>query len=83
MLATVLYQMTIDETNLLNKKAETRKDAVYSFKGNYWVVKDNKFVAFADYFGNCYQRFGSFNASIGKVESYDRKQKLTEWLRSQ
>ena len=72
--------MTIDETNLLHKKAETRKNGVYSFKGNYWVVKDNKFVAFADYFGNCYQRFGSFNASIGNVESYNRKQKLTEWL---
>ncbi len=75
--------MTIDEINLLHKKAETRKDGVYSFKGNLWVVKDNKFVAFADYFGNCYQRYGSFNASIGKVERYDRKQKLTEWLRAQ
>lgn len=75
--------MTIDEINFLNKKAETRKDGVYSYKGNLWVVKDRKFVAFADYFGNCYQRFGSFNASIGKVELYDRKQKLTEWLRAQ
>lgn len=75
--------MTIYETNLLQVKAETRKDGVYSYKGNLWVVKDNKFVAFADCFGNCYQRFGSFNASIGKVERYDRKQKLTEWLRAQ
>lgn len=75
--------MTIEETNLLNKKAETRKDGVYSFEDNLWVVKDNKFVAFADYFGNLYQRFGSFNTPIGKVERYDRKQKLTEWLQEQ
>ena len=75
--------MTIDEINILNNKAETRKDGVYSYKSNLWVVKDNKFVAFADYFGNCYQRFGSFNVSIGKVERYDRKQKLTECLRAQ
>jgi len=75
--------MTIEETNLLHDKAVGRKDGVYSFRGNLWVVKNEKFVAFADYFGNCYQRFGSFNASIGKVDRYDRKQKLTEWLRSQ
>ncbi|MDN5291437.1 MAG: hypothetical protein PWQ06_1676 [Anaerophaga sp.] len=75
--------MTIDEINLLEKKAETRKDGVYSFRDCLWVVKDNKFVAFADYFGNCYQRSGAFNILIGKVETYERKQKLTEWLRAQ
>lgn len=74
--------MTIEETNLLHDKAIGRKDGIYFFKGNLWVVKNEKFVAFADYFGNCYQRFGSFNALIGKVEICDRKQKLTEWLRS-
>lgn len=75
--------MTIDETTLLNGLAKTRKDGIYSFRGYIWVVKDNKFVAFADWFGNCYQRFGAINASIGKVDRYDRKQKLTEWLRAQ
>ena len=75
--------MTIDDTNILIEKAKTRKDGVYSFKGYLWVVKNNKFVAFADYYGNCYQRFGAFNASIGKVDHYDRKQKLIEWLRAQ
>jgi len=74
--------MTIDETNLLQKKAETKKDGVYSFRGYLWVVKGKKFVAFADRSGNCYQRFGALNASVGKVESYNRKQKLSEWLRS-
>lgn len=75
--------MTIDETNLLHEKAKIKKDGVYSFRGNLYVVKNNKFIAFSDYHGNCYQRFGSFNTSIGKVERYDRKQKLKEWLKSQ
>lgn len=75
--------MTIDETNLLQEKAKTRKDGVYSFRGNLYVVKDSKFIAFANYFGECYQRMGAFNVQIGKVERYDRKQKLMDWLRSQ
>lgn len=75
--------MTIDETNFLHEKAKTRKDGVYSYRGNLWVVKDNKFIAFANHFGECYQRYGAFNTQIGKVDRYDRKQKLTEWLRKQ
>lgn len=75
--------MTIDDTNILIEKAKTRKDGVYSFKGYLWVVKNNKFVAFADNYGNCYQRFGAFNASIGKVDRYKRKQILSNWLKSQ
>jgi len=75
--------MTIDETNLLHEKAKTRKDGVYSFRGNLYVVKNKRFIAFADYFGRCYQRIGVFNVEIGKVESYDRRKKLLEWLRAQ
>lgn len=75
--------MTIDEIILLQDRAITRKDGVYSFKGYSWVVKNNKFIAFSDYYGNCYQRMGSFNVSIGKVERYDIKKKLKEWLQSQ
>lgn len=75
--------MTIAETNLLSEKAKTKKDGIYSFKGNIWVVKNNRFIAFANPFGECYQRMGSFNVQIGKVERYNRKQKLTEWLKSQ
>jgi len=75
--------MTIGETNLLNKKAQTRKDGVYSFKDTMFVVKDNKFIAFADCYGNCFQRFGSFNVSIGEVDRHDRRQKLSKWLKTQ
>lgn len=75
--------MTVAEINILHKKAEFRNDGIYSFRGNLWVVKDHKFIAFANYYGECFQRMGAFNVSIGKVENYDRKEKLTKWLNAQ
>lgn len=78
--------MTINETNILHEKAKNRKNGVYSFKGNLWAVKDNKFIAFIDNKGQVLQRFGSFNTKIGDLSSVERwnwKNKLHEWLRSQ
>ncbi len=77
--------MTIDETNFLNKKAETKKDGIYSFRGNLWAVKNGKFVAFINNRGQVLQRFGAFNTQIGdlgSIERWDWKKKLFEWLRS-
>ena len=75
--------MTVTETNILHDKAKYRNDGIYSYRGYLWAVKDHKFIAFADYFGNCYQRFGAFNAQIGKVEPYNRKTALKKWLDKQ
>lgn len=78
--------MTIDETNLLHEKAKSKKDGVYSFRGNLWAVKSNKFLAFCNNRGEVLQRFGSFNTQIGDFSGLylsDRKKKLAEWLRSQ
>ena len=75
--------MTIDEVNILNNKALKRKDGVYSFRGNVWAVKNNKFIAFANQFGEVYLNLGSFNTQIGKVDILYRKEKLKEWLYSQ
>ena len=79
-------EMTIDETNLLHKKAEVKKDGVYSFRGNLWAVKNGKFVAFINNRGQVLQRFGSFNTQIGDLSSIERwnwRNKLVEWLQSQ
>jgi len=75
--------MTIDDISLLREKAKTRKDGVYSYKGNLYVVKNHIFVAFSTYCGECYQVMGAFNLLIGKVERYDSKTKLSQWLRLQ
>jgi hypothetical protein len=77
--------MTIDETNLLNKRAETKKDGVYSFRGYLWAVKNKRFVAFVDNRGLTFQRFGSFNSEIGDLSSVERwnwKKKLIEWMKN-
>jgi len=73
--------MTIQETNLLHAKAKTRKDGVYSFRGNLWAVKNGHFIAFSTHLGDCYQCFGSFNVYLGRVEIYNRKQKLIELIK--
>ena len=75
--------MTIEETNILYDKAKDRKDGVYSFRGNLWVVKNKRFIAFSDFSGYCYARMGAFNVLIEKVDRYKRKEKLIEWLRTQ
>lgn len=78
--------MTIDETNLLTEKAKTKKDGIYSFRGNLWAVKSNRFIAFVNNRGEVLQRFGAFNTEIGNfssIERYNWKKKLTEWMQSQ
>jgi len=78
--------MTIDETNLLNKKAETKKDGVYSFRGNLWAVKGGNFVAFINQRGQVFQRFGAFNTQIGdfsSIERYNWKNNFLKWLSKQ
>ncbi len=74
--------MKIDEINIIQEKAKTRKNGVYTHKDIVYIVKDNDFFAFADNFGDCFLRLGHFNARIGKVSRCDRKRMLTEYLKN-
>lgn len=75
--------MTIDTHNLICEKAKNKKDGVYSFRGNLYVVKDNKFLFYADLCGECYQNCYGFTVRIGKVDSLDRKKELLKLLKNQ
>ncbi len=77
--------MTVTEINLLVDKAVGRKDGVYKYKSCLWAVKDERFIAFCNYFGDFFQRMGVFNVSLGKIDGYesDRKKYLLKWLKSQ
>jgi len=78
--------MTIEETNLLHEKAKSRKDGVYSFRGNLWAVKNNQFIAFVSPKGEVYQRLGAFNASVGSLQpkpSYEWKNEFSKWVKNQ
>lgn len=72
--------MTITFRNILIEKSTNKKNGIYSLRGFLYVVHDNRFVAFADLMGNCYQCFNSFNLSIGKVQVWERKSALKKWI---
>lgn len=78
--------MKTDEINLLIEKAKTRKDGVYSFRGYFWAVKNNQFIAFVTPKGEVLERFGGFNIQIGDLRSleytWERKAKFKKWLKS-
>lgn len=74
--------MTIQELNILHEKAKTKNDGVYLFKGNYWVVKDKNFIAYANNKGECFKRMGAFNYEIGVVDKCKVKQELKKWLKT-
>jgi len=70
------------EINILNQKAKTKKDGVYSYNGNLYAVKNAKFIAYFNSFGECYQRMGAFNVLLGNVEVYDRRKELNKIIKS-
>lgn len=73
--------MTIDNINILHKKAETKKDGVYSFRGVFWAVKSNKFVAYVNERGLVLQRFGCFDAKIGDLSKVNRYEWRGEFIK--
>lgn len=74
--------MTYDDIKILSEKAKIKANGVYSYKGILYAVSDNKFVAYSDRLGNCYQNFGSFVVKIGNVMIYDRRKELNKWLKN-
>lgn len=73
--------MTIDERNDLTEIAKGRKDGVYSRKPYKYAVKNGKLIGYADYFGNIYRCFSSFNSPAGKVEKYNITKALNELIK--
>jgi len=70
--------MKIEMHNTLIQKAKTRKDGIYTYQGVFYVVKKGCFWAYADYSGEIQEIFGVFHHYIGKVERWERKNKLKE-----
>jgi hypothetical protein len=73
--------MTPEESQILTKKAKTKNDGVYKYKGYTWAVKNNRFIAFVDWDGTVYENFGAFNVRVGKVEIYDARKELLKYLK--
>lgn len=73
--------MTIEKASKLAQKAKSRKDGVYTDNTHIWAVKNNKFVAYVDFSGNVYQRFGHFVTKVGECNRLERKKYLRNWLK--
>ena len=56
-----------DDLDVMLKKAKTKKDGVYSYRGHYYAVKDNT-VHFVSSYTSVFERFGAFLCNIGKCE---------------
>lgn len=70
--------MKIEVHNMLHKKANTKKDGIYSYQGFLYVVENGGFKAYSDYEGNINSVHGVLHYHTGKVERCDRKSKLKE-----
>jgi hypothetical protein len=67
--------MNIDEHNEIIKRSKTKKDGIYTYKKNFYLVYKNQLAAYCDYMGNVYEYLYGFNVSKGKLkdrfEGYD------------
>jgi hypothetical protein len=75
--------MTVEQTNIVSKKAETKKDGVYKYKDWLYAVKKGRFVLYI-HKGQVLQRMGSFNAVLGncdKTYDYEKKEVLKSLLK--
>ena len=72
---------TVDQHNELINRAKQRKDGVYQYRGFYYAVKDNCFVAYADHDGTIYRPVYSFQTQIGKCKTWERKETLRKYLK--
>jgi hypothetical protein len=72
--------MTIEVHNILTDKAKTRKDGVYAYRGLMYAVKNNRFIAYADYSGNISTLYGVFHRSCGRVQIWERKKELMKFI---
>lgn len=65
---TLQYGLTIENQNLINTKAKTKKDGVYTFRGVAYRVRANKVTHFAVR-GEVLQQYGAFNVKLGTYKS--------------
>ena len=60
--------MHIDIFNQLVEKAKTRKNGVYSHKGNFYLVRDGHVDSYCDYFGKLYGVAYGFSVVMPKAK---------------
>lgn len=74
--------MHIDDHNKMREKAKTKKDGVYTCKGNFYMVYKNQLAAYCDYFGNVSECLYGFNVTKGKAKDrFEGRDLLKSYLK--
>lgn len=74
--------MRIDEHNEMIKRAESKKDGVYAFKYNFYLVIDKQLAAYSDLLGNITERSYGFGVSKGKAKDrFEARDILKSYLK--
>jgi hypothetical protein len=70
------WGLNIENQKLINAKAKTKGDGIYSFRGVVYRVQDHHATHFADQ-GQILQQYGAFNVVVGSYDGYgDAARKL-------
>ena len=74
--------MNIEIHIALIEKSKTKKNGVYSYKNNFYMVKDRRLAGYCDYFGNVFECVYGFNVSKGKAKDrFNGRDMLKKYLK--
>lgn len=74
--------MKVSEFNTIIEKAKVRKDGVYTYRDYVYGVKNNRFVAYADPFGEVFSIQYGWSVTIGRCQRWDRKNQIKQFIKS-
>ena len=77
-----MEQMKVETLNTILDKALTKKDGIYSYQGNYYLVINKHLFAYSDYFGNVSEICSGFSVCKGKSENrFEARKVLKDYLK--
>lgn len=65
----------------IQEKVKTKKNGIYEYRSYTYAVKDNRLMAYADYYGDIYQYQFGFAVKVGTVERYEIRKTLSGFLK--
>jgi hypothetical protein len=74
--------MKIEIHNEISERAKSKKDGIYTYKRNFYLVYKERLAAYCDYLGNVYECIYGFNVSKGKSKDrYEGRDLLKSYLK--
>lgn len=74
--------MKIEEHNEIRRRAETKKDGVYTYKRNFYLVYKNQLAGYCDYIGNVRECLFGFDVAKGRAKDrFEGRDLLKSYLK--